>query len=266
MAGYHAKKRLGQNFLKSPEVIQRIIDEVDHSAGKPVIEIGPGRGALTHPLAESGVDLLAVEFDRDLVGYLEKLVRKFDNATILHADFLTFEPDAERYPKFTLLGNLPYNITSPVMDWCDRYHERIETAVFMVQEELALRLSGSPGSKNWSPLSVMTQMLFDVDFRFRVSAKAFRPPPKVTSAVVKLTPRETVIDTAADAVRQVVKASFKQRRKLLVNNLVPETIPTVEQAREILDNLGLDRSCRAEQVTIEQFLALTSHLRSHNLV
>ncbi len=266
MAGYHAKKRLGQNFLKSPEVIQRIVDEVDPSPGRLVIEIGPGRGALTHPLAESGVELLAVEFDRDLVGYLEKLVRKFDNATILHADFLTFEPDAVRYPVFTLLGNLPYNITSPVMDWCDRYHGRIESAVFMVQEELALRLAGSPGSKNWSPLSVMTQMLFDVDFRFRVSGKAFRPPPKVTSAVVRLTPRATILDTATDAVRQVVKVSFKQRRKLLINNLVPEVIPTVAQACEILNDLGLDRSCRAEQVTIEQFLALTNGLLRLKLV
>ena len=116
MAGYHAKKRLGQNFLKSESVIRRIVETVEPQAGETVIEIGPGRGALTLALAGSGARIVAVEFDRDLYGYLNKLARRYDSIEIVNADFLEFEPDERKIPSFKLAGSLPYNITSPVIE------------------------------------------------------------------------------------------------------------------------------------------------------
>ncbi len=266
MAAYHAKKRLGQNFLKSEDVIRQVVETVAPVAGENIIEIGPGRGALTLALADSGAQILAVEFDRDLSGYLNKLARRHDNVEIVNADFLEFQPDSELMPSFKLVGNLPYNITSPVIDWCMRYHARITGAVFMVQKELALRLAASPGSKNWSPLSVFTQALFKVEFGFDVPPESFSPPPKVTSSVVRLAPRSVDGSTQGTEFRSVVQASFRQRRKLLVNNLVPDIVPEAEQARQLLTEAGLEPGCRAEQVTTEQFLNLTACLMRHNLV
>jgi len=266
MAAYHAKKRLGQNFLKSESVIKRVIELVAPQAGEAIIEIGPGRGALTLPLADSGARIVGVEFDRDLCGYLNKLAGRYGNIEIINADFLEFSPDKTSIPSFKLVGNLPYNITSPVIDWCMRYHSRITGAVFMVQKELALRLAASPGTKDWSPLSVFTQALFTVEFGFDVAPSHFRPPPKVTSSVVFLSPRGRDVSTPGSAFATVVRQSFRQRRKLLVNNLSPDIVPGSEQAREILAEVGLDPGCRAEQVTIPQFLNLTDRLKRHKLV
>ncbi len=266
MPGYHAKKRLGQNFLKSETVIKRVVETVAPIAGERIIEIGPGRGALTLALAESGAQIVGVEFDRDLSGYLNKLTRRYDNVEIVNADFLEFQPDPDRMPSFKLVGNLPYNITSPVIDWCMRYHDRITGAVFMVQKELALRLAASPGSKNWSPLSVFTQTLFDVEFGFDVSPASFRPTPKVISSVVRLAPHGSDVSPHGPEFTSVVRASFRQRRKLLVNNLVPDIVPDGDLARQLLTAAGLEPGCRAEQVTTEQFLSLTACLLRHKLV
>jgi len=266
MAAYHAKKRLGQNFLTSETVIRRIVETIAPTSGENIIEIGPGRGALTLALAESGARIIGVEFDRDLSGYLNKLARRYDNIEIINADFLEFQPEIDLLPEFKLVGNLPYNITSPVIDWCMEYHARITGAVFMVQKELAMRLAASPGGKNWSPLSVFTQMLFDVEFGFDVSPASFRPPPKVTSSVVSLTPCETAAPDQTHAFTTVVKASFHQRRKLMANNLVPNIVADSSLARKILSEAGLEPGCRAEQVTTEQFLNLTACLMRHKLV
>ena len=123
MGGYRAKKRLGQNFLKSQSVIDQMVELIDPRPGQRIIEIGPGRGALTATLAASGADITAVEFDRDLIGYLSKLVGSCDNVEILNEDFLTYQP---AYDGFKLVGNIPYNITSPVVDWAVNYRTRID--------------------------------------------------------------------------------------------------------------------------------------------
>jgi 16S rRNA (adenine1518-N6/adenine1519-N6)-dimethyltransferase len=265
MSGYHAKKRLGQNFLISQSIIDRIVGLVVPGPGRPVIEIGPGRGALTVPLAKSGAEIWAVEFDRDLVGYLSKLLASHLNARVINADFLGFEPDPNQLPQFCLVGNLPFNITSPVIDWCVRYHKRITTAVLMVQDELAARLAGSPGSKDWSPLSIFTQLHFEVQRRFTVPPSSFQPAPKVTSAVITLAPRTSVVHLP-EGFETVVRTAFKHRRKQLVNNLVPGLVPDAAAARDLMAEVSLDPTTRAEQVTIEQFLELTRRLNSRKLV
>jgi 16S rRNA (adenine1518-N6/adenine1519-N6)-dimethyltransferase len=263
--GYRAKKRLGQNFLKTRSVIDRVIAELDLKARDTVVEIGPGRGALTLPLAESGATVCAVEFDRDLQGYLQALMKTYPRVEILAQDFLTFTPDQLKADRFKLIGNLPYNITSPVVDWCLKYRDRIEIAVLMVQKELGERLAAEPGSRDWSPLSIFTRLGFEVEARFEVAPKHFRPAPQVTSTVLRLTPRakSTPIGPEFD---RVVRAAFKQRRKQLVNNLVVGLSAAPESIREVLEKLLLDPKARAESLTIDQFLQLTETLVTCKLV
>jgi len=260
MSTYHAKKRLGQHFLKSPETVHKILEVIHPKRGQAIVEIGPGRGALTLPLARSGAKVIAVEFDRDVIRYLNKLVRGFDNVTVINRDFLTFEPDSVGLTRFTLVGNLPFNITSPVIEWMIRNHQRIDGACLMVQKEMALRLAASPKSKSWSPLSIFTQLYFQVDHCFEVTPRHFNPKPRVTSAVIKFTPKEKDSLEHYAQFEKVVRASFRSRRKLLLNNIVPDIIPQPQMAREILRKLGLPENCRAEQLSAKQFLTLTDRL------
>jgi 16S rRNA (adenine1518-N6/adenine1519-N6)-dimethyltransferase len=266
MPGYRAKKRLGQNFLKTQTVVDRVVSQIDASPDDSIIEIGPGRGALTLPLAESGATVHAVEYDRDLLGYLESLLSRFKNVHLHHQDFLEFEPDTAGVKRFKLIGNLPYNITTPTIDWCLGYRDRIEVAVLMVQKELGARISGKPGSRNWSPLALFTQLVFEVEPCFDVSPQHFRPVPNVYSSVLRLTPRPAELGKYTPELDRVVRSSFRHRRKQLVNNLVPDLVPDAAAAREILAELDLDLKIRAEMLTLDQFLKLTSHLARRKLV
>jgi 16S rRNA (adenine1518-N6/adenine1519-N6)-dimethyltransferase len=252
MPGYRAKKRLGQNFLKTKTVIDRVVAQLEPSPDDTIIEIGAGRGALTLPLAESGATVHAVEYDRDLIGYLESLLSRYKNVRLHHLDFLEYIPDDSAVVRFKLIGNLPYNITTPTIDWCLKYRDRIEVAVLMVQRELGARIAGSPGSRNWSPLSLFTQLVFDIELCFEVHPKHFRP----RSESDKYTPQ----------LDRVVRTSFKQRRKQLVNNLVPDLVSDANTARDILAALDLDPRIRAETLTIDQFLKLTALLTERKLV
>jgi 16S rRNA (adenine1518-N6/adenine1519-N6)-dimethyltransferase len=262
MSAYHAKKRLGQNFLHSPEIIERIVALTEPGESDTIIEIGPGRGALTLALAQTDARVIGVEFDRDLIGYLQKLLRKCPAVTIIHEDFLKYQPDTEA---FKLIGNLPFNLTAPVIDWTIAHSSAVKAAVFMVQREVAHRLGAECGSRDWSPMSVMVQMHFDVELSFDVAAKHFRPPPKVTSSVVKLTPRPAMPAADNAFLETVLRESFRQRRKLLVNNLAPTLVADAAEAAEILTELGLEAKCRAEELTVEQFLKLTAHLAGRKM-
>lgn len=266
MPGYHAKKRLGQNFLKSDSIIQQMTSLVAAQPGDTIVEIGAGRGALTLPLSKSGANIIAVEFDRDLVDYLTALLADYSNTKIINQDFLTFDPDAYQLDRFKLIGNLPYNITSPVIDWCLRYASRLDTATLMIQKELGARLAAKPGSRDWSPLSIFTQLVFEVEPCFDVSATNFRPQPQVNSTVIRLIPREEPLGRFTPEFEQVVRASFRQRRKLLTNNLAPRPVGDPQQLSALLAELELDYRVRAEALTIEQFLKLTQALIDRKLV
>jgi 16S rRNA (adenine1518-N6/adenine1519-N6)-dimethyltransferase len=260
MAEYRAKKRLGQNFLISEKIIARIIELVNPTADSIVVEVGPGQGALTKPLAASKAQVWGIEFDRDLIRGLENSLLDFPNVTILNRDFLAFRPEDHEITSFILTGNLPYNITSPVIDWCIQYRDRIERAVFMIQREMAERITGSPGSRNWSPLSIFTQIHFDTTHCFDVPPAAFVPQPEVTSSVIKLTPHKRIVIQDPGFFDKVVRASFTQRRKLLLNNLVPDFIPSNDAGKKLLAELGLADLTRAEEVTIPQFIHLSERL------
>jgi len=266
MSAYHPKKRLGQHFLTDNEIIKRIIESIDPGESDRIVEIGPGRGVLTLPLAESGAELLAIEFDEDLIKALSKKISGFGNVKILCTDFLKYEPNRDFWPSFILVGNLPYNITSPVIDWCVRYQSFIERACFMVQKEIARRLAAGPGNKDWSPISIFSQVYFDIKILFDVPPASFKPPPKVDSAVIEMIPREKYDIDDFEKFEKVVRISFARRRKLLLNNIVGELIPEAKRAGEIIAELRFKENCRAEELSIEQFLKLTKALISHNIL
>ncbi|HOP07572.1 MAG TPA: 16S rRNA (adenine(1518)-N(6)/adenine(1519)-N(6))-dimethyltransferase RsmA [candidate division Zixibacteria bacterium] len=266
MPGYHAKKRLGQNFLKSEAVIRQIVDLVDPVRQPHIVEVGPGRGALTLPLAAAGTPITAVEFDRDLIGYLKKLLEKHPNVVLQHGDFLETTPETLGATRFFLLGNLPYNITSPVLDWTVRYREQVVGALFMVQKEVAERINASPPGKNWSPLSIITQLYFDVEYCFTVKPGSFSPPPQVSSAVLRLTPKTEVKLSHPAQFDSLVRQAFERRRKLLVNNLVPDPIEDAEHLKAAMQEVGLWPNVRAEQMSTEQFITLTDCLVAAGLL
>ncbi|MBI5266626.1 MAG: ribosomal RNA small subunit methyltransferase A [candidate division Zixibacteria bacterium] len=259
------RKRFGQHFLSDRRTVDRIVAIIAPSAESTIVEIGPGEGVLTLPLAKTGARLVAVEFDRDLIRPLEKKLLPSPNARVIQQDFLDFEPEPD-LGRFVLAGNIPYNITSPVIDWCVAHVGRLARVVLMVQREMGKRIAGRPGTKDWSPLSIMTQLHFDVHYEFEVPPSAFTPPPDVHSAVIRLVPRSDapVVDHAR--LDRLVRASFTHRRKLLVNNLVPEVCPTAEQLARHLVTIGARPDCRAEQISIDQFILLTGLLtRDGNL-
>jgi 16S rRNA (adenine1518-N6/adenine1519-N6)-dimethyltransferase len=263
MGSYRAKKRLGQNFLKSQVIIDKLVELIDPRPGERIVEIGPGRGALTIALAPSGALITAVEYDRDLIGYLTKLAAPYPGVRIINRDFLDFQPDCD---SFKLVGNIPYNLTSPVVDWAVAHSSAISLGVLMVQMEVAERLASSPGSKNWSPAAIMTQLHFDIRLCFEVAAKHFRPPPKVVSAVIELAPRRGKKVTLPGQFERVVRASFRHRRKTLVNNLVTHLSPDRKAIIEVLQVLNLTERIRAEEVTTEQFLELTKLLVARTIL
>ena len=262
MPPYHAKKRLGQNFLKTDSIIQSIISEINPSKEKMVIEIGAGRGALTYPLAQSGARVFAVEFDNDLIGYLSKLLVSYANVEIIHSDFLQYKPTIAGY---ILVGNLPYNITSPVIEFACNNRKDIEACYFMMQKEVALRLASTPGQKDWSPLAIFSQLYFDIEVLFDISPKHFSPPPKVVSTYVRMTPKTEMFVEHPKEFELIVRTCFQQRRKTLQNN-ISKIVSNPDKLLEVYNELNFDPKIRAEQVSIEQFLSLTNLLVNRKIL
>ncbi len=266
MPGYRPKKRLGQNFLTDVGIASDVVAVIDPHQADTIIEIGAGRGALTLPLARSGATVIAVEIDRDLIGYLTKLLRGHDNVTILNEDILAFDPGKIGVSRFKLIGNLPFNISSPVIEWAVRHHGHIDMACLMVQKEVAQRLTSSPGTKGWAPQTICTQLYYDLAYHFAVGPRHFRPAPKVSSAVIGLTPKRRIKITRDRQFQQVVRQAFRQRRKLLINNLTPELVPDADTARALLADLGWPGNIRAEQMSTQMFLQLTERLARRHMI
>jgi 16S rRNA (adenine1518-N6/adenine1519-N6)-dimethyltransferase len=260
------RKRFGQHFLTSSSVIARIIALINPQPGQPIVEIGPGRGALTLPLAQSGADLYAIEFDRDLIPRLTDKLADCDNCHIIQTDFLHYTPP-EHLTTFTLVGNLPYNITSPVIEWMVQNRPQVHRAVFMVQHEMAQRLASQPNSKDWAPIALFSQLHYHIRHRFTVRPDAFKPPPNVTSAVIELVRRPDPVNVPfPSAFERVVRAAFAHRRKQLINNLIPAITDDVHALRAILREINLHQTIRAEQMSTDQFLNLTQHLVARTML
>ena len=264
---YQTKKQLGQHFLHDRNIIDRIVRAINPNAGDRFVEIGPGQGALTLPLlrqilAVSGESspspaLTVIEFDRDLIQGLNQISQDVAPLNIVHADVLTVDLRAlAKQSPIRLVGNLPYNISSPILFHALEHADAITDMVFMLQKEVVDRMAAEPGSKVYGRLSVMLQAYAKVQYLFLVPPGAFRPPPKVDSAIVRMIPKpKSEIGVQDHALfSRVVKAAFGQRRKTLRNAL--HDVCTPEQMSEV----GIDSTDRAERVDVARFIALTNLL------
>lgn len=250
-----AKKHLGQNFLHERSVIDKIVLAVNPQPGERIVEIGPGQGALTLPLLDRHGALTAIEFDRDLVQPLAAAASTHGALTLIPADVLSVDFTAlAAGGQIRLVGNLPYNLSSPILFHALDHAVAIRDMHFMLQKEVVERMAAAPGSKVYGRLTVMLQAYCAVTPLFTVPPGAFRPAPKVDSAVVRLVPRAPdsigIIDRARFA--QVVRAAFGQRRKTLRNALngVADSA-TIEAA-------GLRSDARAEQLSVDDFVRLSN--------
>jgi len=258
---HRARKRFGQNFLQDAGVVNRIARALTANPDRPVLEIGPGRGALTEVLLAQGLTVTAIELDRDLLPILRaRLFNHAERLTLINADALQFDyaslsPD---HQPLQIVGNLPYNITTPLLFHLLAYHAQLDSMVFMLQKEVVDRLSAEPGGSDYGRLSVMMQFYCTVEPLFEVPPEAFTPQPKVDSAVVRLTPKPL---SAADlegvqALRPLVRQAFAQRRKTLRNNL--RDLINDEQLAE----LGIDPSLRPQNITLADYVRMAQWLHS----
>lgn len=249
--GVRAKKSLGQNFLIDDAVIDRIIDEGTPEETMPLVEIGPGPGALTRKLVLKANKLWAVELDREKVELLNRELRK-DNLIVLHMDALKLQlGDLWKNEKGWLIGNLPYYITNPLLMHFLEQGESLMGMTVMVQKEVADRMCAKPGRKEYGILSIAVQLSAEVTSLFNVPPTAFWPRPKVTSSVVKLEIRPYPdFDTDKAVFFKIVRAAFAQRRKTLVNTLSAGMGLPKDEAREMLQAAGVDPGLRAEEIGI----------------
>jgi 16S rRNA (adenine1518-N6/adenine1519-N6)-dimethyltransferase len=255
------KKHFGQHFLHDAAIIERIVRALDPKPGDRIVEIGPGQGALTLPLLRRHGALTVIELDRDLIAPLREAGAHAGDLEVIHSDVLKvdFTKLADGQP-LRLVGNLPYNISSPILFHALEHAAVVRDMHFMLQKEVVDRMAAAPGSKVFGRLSVMLQASCDVVPLFEVPPGAFRPPPQVDSAVVRLLPRASgsvgIVDSGLFA--RVVREAFGQRRKTLRNAL-----SGVCDAEAIVA-AGLRPGARAEEVEVEGFVALANHLAARH--
>jgi 16S rRNA (adenine1518-N6/adenine1519-N6)-dimethyltransferase len=249
-----ARQRLGQHFLFQQTVLERIAAAACGEGEPLVIEIGPGRGALTRKLLDRAARVVAVEIDPALVEHLRREFAGEPRLRIVHADVLA--TDLSQWGPAVVAGNLPYYITSPIFEKLVEARDAVRRGVFLVQKEVADRVSSGPGTRDYGYLTVALQLFFDTEMLFTVKPGAFRPPPQVDSAVVRLTPHpraaELGIADPADFLR-FAGLCFRHKRKTLRNNLAGE------YGRERVDALP-EASARAEQLPLDRIAAVYTRL------
>jgi 16S rRNA (adenine1518-N6/adenine1519-N6)-dimethyltransferase len=252
------KKRLGQHFLHDPGILRRIVQAIAPRRGERIVEIGPGAGALTIPLLREAGVLTAIELDRELVPRLREAAAGVGELTILQADALEVDFGAlAGAAPLRLVGNLPYNISTPILFHCLAHLGVIADMHFMLQREVVERMAATPGGKTYGRLSVMLQLACTVDPLLRVPAGAFTPPPKVESAVVRLVPKAATARPPREletTIATLVRAAFGQRRKTLANAL--RGIADADAMRAA----GVDPGTRAERLAPESYVALARAL------
>ncbi len=253
---HRARKRFGQNFLRDPMIIQKIISAIAPQKGQHLVEIGPGQGAITKPLLEAMDQLDVIELDRDLIPLLQKKFAPFSGLNIHQADALSFDFRAlvQNNQRLRVVGNLPYNISTPLIFHLLKQIDIIEDMHFMLQKEVVNRMASPPGNKSYGRLSVMIQYHCQVQALFNVPPASFTPTPKVDSAIVRLVPHKVppVEIDDKNTFQQVVTQSFGQRRKTLRNNL--KLLLSSEQ----IEALGIDSGLRPEVLTLQQYALLSN--------
>ncbi|KFI06117.1 16S rRNA (adenine(1518)-N(6)/adenine(1519)-N(6))-dimethyltransferase RsmA [Massilia sp. BSC265] len=251
-----ARKRFGQNFLTDKLVLDNIIDAIGPQRGQAMVEIGPGLAAMTALLLKSLDHMHVVELDRDLVARLEKAYPR-EKLTVHSGDALKFDFGAIPVPegqKLRVVGNLPYNISSPLLFHLAEFAPLVEDQHFMLQKEVVERMVAEPGTKAYSRLSVMLQWRYDMDLLFIVPPTAFDPPPQVDSAIVRMIPKRQKLEVDGATLEKVVAKAFSQRRKV-IRNCVAGMFTEAQ-----LIEAGIDPGARPEAVGLEQYVALANLL------
>jgi 16S rRNA (adenine1518-N6/adenine1519-N6)-dimethyltransferase len=254
-----AKKHLGQHFLNDNTIAENIVNAIlDKDNITPIIEVGPGTGVLTQFLVKQSVNFFAMDVDEESINYLKNNYHeKKDN--LLLADFLESDLQKIAGTKFNVIGNFPYNISSQIMFKVLEHKNNVNYVVGMFQKEVAMRLAEKPGSKVYGILSVLLQAYYDIEYLFTVNENVFTPPPKVKSAVIRLT-RNSVekLNCNEDLFKKVVKTTFNQRRKTIRNS-----VRTLFNNNELRHPL-LDK--RPEQLSVNQFVELTNFIEEQTSV
>lgn len=252
---HQPRKRFGQNFIQDKHVIDDILHAIQPLKTDRMLEIGPGLGALTFPLLNYVDHLTAIEIDTDLHAHLMQQTKHTHHLTLIAADALTVDLTPMGHD-LRVVGNLPYNISTPLLFHLLHHCDQIKDIHIMLQKEVVDRLAASPGSKAYGRLSIMTQVQCEVEPLLTVPASAFYPVPQVESAVVRLTPHRPAryADVSIIDLERLVAKAFAMRRKTLANNL-----KTVISATDI-SALGLDSTLRPEQISIEAYIQLTNFL------
>jgi 16S rRNA (adenine1518-N6/adenine1519-N6)-dimethyltransferase len=264
------RKRFAQHWLRSEAALEQIVEAAQLNKRDRVLEIGPGTGILTTRILPEVAALVAVEIDRNLCQQLVKKLGQVDNFLILQGDVLDLELESSlsAFPKFQnpnkVVANIPYNITGPIIEKllgkiANPAIKQYESIVLLVQKEVGERLVATPGSKAFGALSIRVQYLASCELICDVPAKAFYPPPKVDSVVVRLQPR--LIENPAHNPRQLetlITLGFANRRKMLRNNL--KSLITIEELNNVLTKLNLNTQSRAENLSLQDWIMLSNHL------
>lgn len=269
--GFSFKKSLGQNFLTEPNILRNIVAAANLNEESHIIEVGPGIGALTEHLARTGGEVLAFEIDQRLIPVLEETLAPYDNVTVVNQDIL--EVDLKQvteaifggdYP-LSVVANLPYYITTPIMMHFIELAINVVEMVVMMQKEVAERITAKPGTKAYGSLSIAVQYYMETEIAFIVPKTAFVPQPNIDSAILRLNRRSEPIASVNDETFffKLVKAAFQQRRKTLWNNLqhtFGKDEETKQWLQEGLDKAGIDPKRRGETLSIQEFANLSNQL------
>ena len=263
--GFDFQKKFGQNFLIDPRVLDKIIAAAEITKDDFVLEIGPGIGTMTQYLAEAAREVTAVEIDRNLIPILQETLAEYDNVTVINEDVLKVDIAALAQEKnggrpIKVVANLPYYITTPIIMGLFESGVPLASVTVMVQKEVAMRMQAGPGTKDYGALSLAVQYYASPYLAANVPPNCFMPRPNVGSAVIRLTRYEKPPVEVQDEklMFRLIRASFNQRRKTLVNGLKnsPELSYTKEEILEALGRAGLSENVRGEALTLEQFAAL----------
>ena len=258
------KKSLSQNFLINDRAAKRIVDSLNIQEGDTVLEIGAGKGALTKYLLEKAKKVIAVEIDKRLCQYLEQRFLEKNNLVLINKDILKIDFENLTGPKghLKVIGNLPYQITSPLLSLLLENRKFIPLSVLMVQKEVAKRICAQPGSKDWSPLSITIQLHSEVKTLFNLKPTSFFPPPKVESSVIQISflKRPKVFIADEDFFSLVVRSAFGQRRKIILNSLSASFNLPKKNLELILNKVKIDSKRRPETLSIQEFANLSKAL------